>query len=276
MKPDAPDIPTPDAAAAAPPAPRGWRALLHSRGGWALADQAVVSLGNLSDEVQTGDEIILDVRALTEASRFRDISFALRKGEILGLAGLVGAGLAGLGAARALHDRGIGVTVLEGRDRIGGRVHTTASRMDLGAHWIHGTEGNPVTNLARELGVPTLFVGGDSSYSGGWDQLLFLDPREGSLDREATLTETRYADLRSAEPHVIAGLLSDTNTITNPTLRRDAQRRILATDLEARLESLTRLQRSYAGTFAGVKAAPAASAPAAVPPAPARDSPRRG
>ena len=38
------------------------------------------------------DEIILDVRGLTEARRFRDISFAVRKGEIVGLAGLIGAG----------------------------------------------------------------------------------------------------------------------------------------------------------------------------------------
>ncbi len=38
------------------------------------------------------DEIILDVRGLTEARRFRDISLAVRKGEILGLAGLIGAG----------------------------------------------------------------------------------------------------------------------------------------------------------------------------------------
>jgi len=48
----------------------------------------------------------------------------------------------------------------------------------MGAHWIHGTEGNPVTNLARQLGVPTLFVGGDSSYTGGWEQLQLR--REGS------------------------------------------------------------------------------------------------
>ncbi|WP_332700726.1 sugar ABC transporter ATP-binding protein [Devosia sp.] len=38
------------------------------------------------------DDIILDVRGLTEARRFRDISFAVRKGEIVGLAGLIGAG----------------------------------------------------------------------------------------------------------------------------------------------------------------------------------------
>ena len=44
----------------------------------------------LGDE-QPG-EIILEVRNLTERQRFSDISFELRKGEILGLAGLIGAG----------------------------------------------------------------------------------------------------------------------------------------------------------------------------------------
>ena len=90
---------------------------------------------------------------------------------------VIGAGLSGLSAARALVDAGWEVIVLEGRDRIGGRVHTQDG-IDMGAHWIHGTEGNPVTNLARQLGVPTLFVGGDSSYTGGWEQLQLR--REGT------------------------------------------------------------------------------------------------
>jgi monoamine oxidase len=83
---------------------------------------------------------------------------------------VIGAGLSGLTAARSLADAGRAVIVLEARDRIGGRVWTEDG-VDLGAHWIHGTEGNPLTNLARQLGVDTVFVGGDSSYTGGWEHL---------------------------------------------------------------------------------------------------------
>ncbi len=43
-------------------------------------------------ETGKSDVIILDVRNLTEATRFRDVSFTLNKGEILGIAGLIGAG----------------------------------------------------------------------------------------------------------------------------------------------------------------------------------------
>ncbi|MBA3533286.1 MAG: FAD-dependent oxidoreductase [Ardenticatenales bacterium] len=66
---------------------------------------------------------------------------------------VIGAGAAGLSAARALHDKGRKVIVLEARDRIGGRVWTDRSwklPLDLGASWIHGMEGNPLTELARK------------------------------------------------------------------------------------------------------------------------------
>jgi monoamine oxidase len=64
--------------------------------------------------------------------------------------------MAGLGAARLLQDAGPRVTVIEARDRIGGRTHTSHLwpdlPVDMGASWIRGTKGNPVAALAKEQG----------------------------------------------------------------------------------------------------------------------------
>lgn len=71
---------------------------------------------------------------------------------------VIGAGVAGLAAARALQREGYRVTVLEGRNRIGGRVHSDRSLglpLDLGAQWIEGIDGNPIAHLARGAGVRT-------------------------------------------------------------------------------------------------------------------------
>lgn len=64
---------------------------------------------------------------------------------------VVGAGMAGLTTARILHDAGVKVTVIEAKDRIGGRTWTAevgAARVDLGAAWLHGTDENPVADFA--------------------------------------------------------------------------------------------------------------------------------
>jgi polyamine oxidase len=69
---------------------------------------------------------------------------------------VLGAGMAGLVAARLLHDSGFRVTVLEARERIGGRVWTddrVGAAVDLGGSWVHGVEGNPLALWCDKLGV---------------------------------------------------------------------------------------------------------------------------
>jgi len=69
---------------------------------------------------------------------------------------VIGAGAAGIAAARAVLAAGRSVRVLEARSRIGGRALTDRSLgtpFDLGATWLHAAERNPLVTLAGELGV---------------------------------------------------------------------------------------------------------------------------
>src|SRR5205085_4471031 len=55
-----------------------------------------------------------------------------------------------------LHDAGVEVEVVEGRDRIGGRTHTVdfaGAAVDLGASWIHNGKSSPMLPLVDELGI---------------------------------------------------------------------------------------------------------------------------
>jgi polyamine oxidase len=69
---------------------------------------------------------------------------------------VIGAGASGLAAASTLIENGKKVIVLEGRNRIGGRVHTDHSfgfAVDLGAVWIEGpSEENSMFRLAEKVG----------------------------------------------------------------------------------------------------------------------------
>ncbi|WP_417625380.1 flavin monoamine oxidase family protein [Paremcibacter congregatus] len=70
---------------------------------------------------------------------------------------VVGAGIAGLGAANMLRQHGAKVTVLEAKPHIGGRLLTDWSMgapFEVGAGWIHGpSSDNPTKKLADAVGA---------------------------------------------------------------------------------------------------------------------------
>jgi len=105
---------------------------------------------------------------------------------------IIGAGAAGLAAARTLIDKGRSVVVIEARDRIGGRAWTDTTTFggipfDHGCSWLHSSNQNPWTPIAKtwnynllnhDDAAETVFVGNRHAsdgeledYGRAWDKL---------------------------------------------------------------------------------------------------------
>lgn len=79
---------------------------------------------------------------------------------------IIGAGIAGLAAAKEMKKKGHTVTVLEARNRVGGRIWSDRSipgaALDMGASWIHGISNNPIHKIASDLALPMKVTDYDS------------------------------------------------------------------------------------------------------------------
>lgn len=81
---------------------------------------------------------------------------------------VIGAGIAGLAAARRLVELGYETIVLEADAAAGGRIRTDwtlGAPFEVGAGWIHGPDGNPISALAEAADAGP-FVTDDDSFLG--------------------------------------------------------------------------------------------------------------
>lgn len=126
---------------------------------------------------------------MNEAAAKREVgeSVPLKTGSSIRLAAdpdviVVGAGSAGVAAARHLIAHGLTVTILEARNRIGGRTLTQSFKghpVDLGAHWLHAGPINPLVKLGFERREPLRRAPVDGHF--------FVRGRRGSRAESAAL-----------------------------------------------------------------------------------------
>ena len=99
---------------------------------------------------------------------------------------IIGAGVAGLEAAKTLRDKGISFVVVEANYRIGGRVHTDHDvfgvPFDTHAHWMMISRKNPLIDYAQNNGF--------SIYEDLGKQKYFVGDREATKDELADLRGT--------------------------------------------------------------------------------------
>jgi protoporphyrinogen oxidase len=87
---------------------------------------------------------------------------------------IVGAGISGLRCAAKLSQHGFRVTILEARDRLGGRIcqsNKLGYPIDLGPQWIHTSDDNPLLDIAKQTETPLH----------SWNERINLYDRNGEL-----------------------------------------------------------------------------------------------
>ena len=152
-----------------------------------------------TDAIAPGSEL-LRVEGLTSLGRFRDVSFAVRSGEVVGLAGLVGAGRSEIAKAVFGLDPAVRGSVFVRGTPV--TIRTARQAMQLGLGFVpedRKKQGLVLSMKGRENATLPIL---DRFARGGW------------IDREAESTAVRstFARLRvRAAPDAVAGDLSGGN-----------------------------------------------------------------
>ena len=120
-----------------------------------------IKVETIPDDVQYGEEAVLEVRNLTSKKHFEDINFTLRRGEVLGIAGLLGSGRSELLRAVFGADRYDSGDVIVNGKKMGkacprkskkaGLAYTSENRKEEGLILIHPIRENLVLASLKEL-----------------------------------------------------------------------------------------------------------------------------
>jgi monoamine oxidase len=126
---------------------------------------------------------------------------------------VLGAGVAGLAAARSLTDAGYPVVVFEARDRIGGRVATVRSDtwplpIELGASWVHDVAASNVAKTLDGLDITAVDFDYDNEstlFTGGLTQDS-LDTAAEAIDAALESVDRAESDMSIAEAIAAHGI----------------------------------------------------------------------
>ena len=130
---------------------------------------------------------------------------------------ILGAGIAGLAAAKYFKDRGIDVSIIEAQDKVGGRLKTNRDlgvAFDEGASWIHGPSGNPITGLAQSSNAET-FATDDENI-----ELFDIDGTEYS-DSKIDEAESAYEDIIDSFSGTLNQSFEEVFFANNPQYQND-------------------------------------------------------
>lgn len=164
---------------------------------------------------------------------------------------VIGAGVAGLTAARDLMKAGHAVTVLEARDRIGGRLCTNNSLgvpLDEGASWIHGVKNNPIKALANVINANMVTTSYESGVLYGSDGRETTDDALGldALD-EALQSAVKAGQAATTDVSLFNTLWNRTNAARKPADQQSLLRFLMSRHYE------TEYGASVSGIWQGAK-----------------------
>ena len=126
------------------------------------------------------------------------VSFAAEKFDVI----IVGAGISGIAAGKKLKDHGFSVLILEGRDYVGGRMHTVSLSgipVDLGASFIEGTTNNPIVALTTQFNIPSKAFNWDTYIIFNTFSKPFQELSNGQYNQIDKLTDALYAQIEKLQ-----------------------------------------------------------------------------